>query len=98
MRTAPSLETIGPRLPAILAMVAGLVLTLVIGVAIGESDFIEVYLVFFTIGTIVSVLALGPRYWMLIPIAFSFNIPAIPFFQRAFDLSELAILLCAVVF
>ncbi len=98
MRTGPSIESIGPRVPVILAMVAGLALTVLIGSAIGQSQFIEVYLVFFCVGAVVAVLALGARYWMLIPIAFSFNIPAIPFFQRAFELSELSILLCAVVF
>jgi hypothetical protein len=98
MRSAPSFESLGPRIPVILATVAGLAATLFIGSAIGQSDFIHVYLLFVSIGAIVAVLTLGARYWMLIPIAFSFDIPAIPFFQRAFDLSELAILLCAVVF
>ncbi len=64
MRSASSFDTIGPRLPVIIAILAGLALTLLIGIAIGESDFIQVYLVFFTVGAVVAILALGPRYWI----------------------------------
>jgi hypothetical protein len=98
MRSSNPLQSIGPRLPLIIVTAIVLVLTLVIGASIGESQFVEVYLVFFCLGAFVAVLALGSKYWLLIPIAFSLNLPAIPFFRRAFDLPELAIMLCGAVF
>jgi hypothetical protein len=52
----------------------------------------------FALGGAAAVLALGSKYWLLIPIAFSFDLPAIPFGGRAFELPELAILLCTIVF
>lgn len=98
MRPSDSFQSISPRLPLILATLVGLVLTFFIGAAIGQSEFIEVYLLFFCLGAGLAVLALRSKYWMLIPIAFSLSLPAIPFFRRAFELPEVAIMLCAVLF
>lgn len=72
--------------------------TCFIGVAIGSGNYIDVYLIFFAFAAFATALAMGDKYWLLIPISFSFNVPAIPFGGRAFELPELAIMLCTVVF
>jgi hypothetical protein len=72
--------------------------TLVLGAAIGQGQFIEIYLAFFLLAALAAVFGMGSKYWMLIPIAFSFNLPTIPFHGRAFELPEIAIALCSVVF
>jgi O-antigen ligase len=92
------LQSLGPRLPLILTTVVGLAGTFFIGAAIGQGEFIQVYLLLFAIAALTAIFTLGSKYWLLIPIAFSFNLPAIPFGGRAFELPEITIVLCAVVF
>src|SRR4029077_14727043 len=72
--------------------------TLLVGAALGQGEFVQVYVLLFALAALAGVLAMGSKYWLLIPIAFSFDLPAIPFGGRAFELSELAILLCTIVF
>jgi hypothetical protein len=91
------LQSIGPRLPLVVTIVGALTGTLLVGAAIGQSEFVQVYLLLFVLGGLAGVLALGSKYWLLIPIAFSFNLPAIPFGGRAFEFPEVVILLCSVV-
>src|ERR1700730_6910389 len=93
-----SLYSIGARLPLIVCGLIALILATLVGAAIGQGEFIEVYLLFFVIAALVAVFGMGSKYWMLIPIAFSFNLPAIPFHGRAFELPEIAIAVCSVVF
>jgi O-Antigen ligase len=76
-------------------MLAG---ALLIGAFIGQGEFMPVYLVVFGCAALTAVLAMGSKYWLLIPIAFSFDLPAMPFGGRAFELPELVIILCSVVF
>src|SRR3981189_2985495 len=90
-------QSLGPRLPLILTMVVGLAGTLFIGVAVGQGEFIQIYLLLFAIAAITAVFTMGSKYWLLIPIAFSFNLPAIPFGGRAFELPEIVIVLCTLV-
>jgi len=92
------IQSVAPRLPLILTAVGALVGTLFVGAAIGQGNFIQVYMLLFALAALACVLALGSKYWLLIPIAFSFNLPAIPFGGRAFELPELAIILCTIVF
>ena len=87
-----------PRLPVILTMALALGGTLFIGAAIGQGQLVQVYLLFFAIGGLTAVLTLGSKYWLLIPISFSFDLPAIPFGGRAFELPEVAIVVCTIVF
>jgi O-Antigen ligase len=91
-------QSIAPRLPLILTTIGALIGTLLVGAAIGQGEFIQVYLLLFALAGLAVVLALGSKYWLLIPIAFSLNLPAIPFGGRAFELPELAILGCTLVF
>src|SRR5437773_7552947 len=92
------IQSVTPRLPLILTIVGALAGTLLVGAAIGQGAFVQVYLLLFVLGGLAGVLALGSKYWLLIPIAFSFNLPAIPFGGRAFELPEVVILLCIIVF
>jgi O-antigen ligase len=92
------LQSLGPRLPLILTTVVGLAATFFIGAAIGEGAFIQIYLLLFAIAALTAVFTMGSKYWLLIPIAFSFNLPAIPFGGRAFELPEIVIVLCTIVF
>src|SRR5437867_3466411 len=92
-------HAIGPRLPLIITVVAALTATLGIGAAIGQGEFTRIYILFFGIAGAITVLSMGSKYWMLIPVSFSFDLPAIPFYHgRAFELPELVIILCTVVF
>lgn len=91
------IQTITSRLPIILAVLFALGLALLIGSAVGSGDFLRVYLLLFVLAGAGVILALGPRYWLLIPVAFSFDLPAIPFGGRAFEFPEVAIVLCTVV-
>src|SRR6266478_3235169 len=95
---SPGLQSIGPRLPIIITVVGALAATFFIGTVIGQGEFIQIYLLFFVIAALVAVFGMGSKYWMLIPIAFSFNLPAIPFRGRAFELPEIAIAVCSVIF
>lgn len=85
-------------MPVILTTLLALIATLLIGSAIGHGQFIQVYLLLFILATAGTVLTLGSKYWLLIPISFSFNLPAIPVGGRAFELPELTIIGCSVVF
>jgi hypothetical protein len=91
-------QSITPRLPLILTTIGALTATFFIGAAIGQSKFIQIYLLFFGLAGLVAVLGMGSKYWMLIPIAFSFSLPAIPFRGRAFELPELTIVACSIIF
>ena len=91
-------QSIGSRLPVILTTLLALALALLTGSAIGHGELIQVYLLLFGFAALGIVLALGPKTWLLIPIAFSFDLPAIPFGGRAFEFPEVAIALCTVMF
>lgn len=79
-------------------MVGALVATCFIGTAIGNGEYMQIYLLFFTVAALVAVFGMGSKYWMLIPFAFSFNLPAIPFRGRAFELPEIAAAVCGIIF
>jgi O-antigen ligase len=82
----------------IIFAVIALAATFFIGAAIGHGEFIQIYLLFFAIAALIAVFGMGSRYWMLIPISFSLNLPAIPFRGRAFELPELTITACSIIF
>src|SRR5438046_9912337 len=99
MRSSNSgFQSIVTRLPLILTTLGALAGMLLIGTTIGQGEFIKIYLMLFAIASLAAVFMLGSKYWLLIPIAFSFNLPAIPFGGRAFELPSLAILGCVISF
>jgi hypothetical protein len=91
-------QSIAPRVPLILTVCGALAAMFLVGAAIGQGEFAQVYLLLIAAAGLGIILALGSKYWLLIPIAFSLNLPVIPFGGRAFELPELAIGLCTVVF
>ncbi|MEY2486989.1 MAG: hypothetical protein QOG67_474 [Verrucomicrobiota bacterium] len=98
MASPNSLQSIGPRLPLIIITLVALAATFFIGTAIGQGEFVQIYLIFFAIAALIAVFSMGSKYWMLIPVAFSFNVPAIPFHGRAFEFPEIAIAVCSIIF
>jgi hypothetical protein len=79
-------------------LVLGLGLAVLLGSAVGGQDFVRVALVlgaFIGVGTF---LALGNKYWMLIPLSLGATFPAVPLGGRAIEFPELAIAGCAVMF
>jgi hypothetical protein len=91
-------QTTTPRLPLIFVMVGMLVGAFFIGTAIGQGQFTQVYLLVIAGAAFTTILKLGSRYWLLIPFSLSFTAPVIPLGNRAVELPELAIVVCAVLF
>ena len=82
----------------IVAPVAMLFLSLFVALAIGHGEFGKVGMV---VGGLLSValgLILGRNYWLLIPLAFSADLPAIPMQGRLVELGEAGIVLCTAIF
>lgn len=91
-------RSIASRVPLVLTVFGALAAICFVGAAIGQGQFIYLYLLLCALAGLTVILALGSKYWLLIPIAFSLNLPVIPFGGRAFELPELAIGLCAIMF
>lgn len=87
-----------PNLVPIFLIVGGLLLAVAVGSLIGSSQWSDVYVGVWALMGIVSVLWLGAKYWLLIPFSLSFTAPVIPLGNRAVELPELAIVVCAVLF
>ena len=80
------------------APVALLFLSVFVALAIGHGEFGSVGLI---VGGLLAgglALALGRYYWLLIPLAFSADVPAFPLEGRLVELAEAAIVLCSVIF
>ena len=82
----------------IVAPVAMLFLFVFVALGIGHGEF-------FNVGVIVGgllagalALVMGRHYWLLIPLAFSAELPAIPLEGRLVELAEAAIVVCTVIF
>lgn len=78
------------RLTIILVTVVGLIVAFSLGISVSEADYMPVMLLLMVITTAAWVLVSGSNYWILIPLAFSLQIPALPLGPRAFELPELA--------
>ena len=80
-------------------LLIGLAVSVIIGSAIGNQDFIKVTMIVGSgIGASVMLL-LGTKYWMLIPFSLAASrLPTIPVGGRAVELPELAIVACSVMF
>jgi hypothetical protein len=91
-------QSIAPRLPLLLTILGALAGMFFVGAAIGQGEFVQIYLLLFTLLALGGIFALGSRYWLLIPFSLSFSAPVIPLGGRAVELPELAIVVCAVLF
>jgi hypothetical protein len=86
------------RFHIIVTVIVALVAAGIFGVAAGEGDFYFVYLGIFIAAFIALVLALGDKYWLIIPFAFTSQLPAIPIKGRMLEFPEITAVLCSVVF
>ncbi|MCE9608897.1 MAG: O-antigen ligase family protein [Chthoniobacter sp.] len=86
------------RLQIAVAMFLVLVLTFVLAVSIGGGDFMELSIIIGACVAVAAVLALGEKYWLLIPFAFTFQLEIIPIGIRSVQLPELIICVCVVTF
>ena len=84
------------RLHVIVALIGALILTAILAVAAGTGDSIQVALIMATIVAVALVLMLGEKYWMLIPFAFSAQLPAFPIRGRLLELPEVVAVFCTV--
>ena len=83
------------RLHIGIALLVSLVFTVVLAVAIGNGELSNVAIAMMALGCIALVLMLGDKYWMLIPFAFSSQLPAFPIRGRLLEMSEIVIVLCS---
>lgn len=82
------------RLHIIVALIVALVASVIFGLAAGEGEFLPVYLGVFLIAIGALMTQLGSRFWMLIPLAFASELPAVPVQGRLLELPEVLTLLC----
>ena len=69
-----------------------------LGASAGEGDFFGIYVGLFVVAFIGAMLALGDKYWLLLVLAFTMQLPAIPIKGRMLELPELATVLVTLVF
>jgi branched-subunit amino acid transport protein len=86
------------RLHIIVALIGALILTAILAVAVGTGDGNQVAIIMATIVAVALVLMLGEKYWMLIPFAFSAQLPAFPIRGRLLELPEIVAVLCTLAF
>ena len=86
------------RYPIILVMLIGLVLAAAMGVWVGSGEIMKAGLVVGACIAVGTTLALGRNYWMLIPFAFTSDLPAIPVEGRTIELGELVAVACSLTF
>lgn len=82
----------------IVAPVALLFLFVFVALGIGHGEFFSVGLIVGGLVAVALALIMGRSYWLLIPLAFSAELPAIPLAGRLIELAEAAIVLCTAVF
>ena len=80
------------------APVALLFLSVFVALAIGHGEFFNVGIVIGGLLAATLALVLGRNYWLMIPLAFSAELPAIPLEGRLIELGEAAIVICSGIF
>jgi len=83
------------RLQVAIAMVVALLLTFFLAISIGNGEPAEVAIIVVAVVCIALVIMLGDKYWMLIPFAFSSQLPAVPIRGRLLELPEIVAVLCS---
>jgi len=86
------------RLHIVVALLSALVLTVILAVSVGSGDLTRVAVVMMGLGCMALVLMLGEKYWLLIPFAFSSQLPAFPIRGRLLELPEIVAMLCSLTF
>ena len=86
------------RFHIIVTVVVAMLAAAFLGASAGEGDFFGVYVGLFGAAFIGVMLALGDKYWLLIVMAFTMQLPAVPIKGRMLELPELATVLVTLVF
>ena len=94
----PLLSKIVSRFHIIVASLVALAGAAIFGIAAGSGDFFNVYVGLFVCGFIAIMLALGDKFWLVVPFAFTSQLPAIPIKGRLLELPEITAVLASAVF
>ena len=94
----PLLSKIVSRFHIIVASVVALAGAAIFGIAAGSGDFFNIYVGLFICGFTAIMLALGDKFWLVIPFAFTSQLPAIPIKGRLLELPEITAVLASAVF
>lgn len=86
------------RFHIIVTVVVALLGAAFLGISAGEGDFFGIYATLFGAAFVALMIALGDKYWMVIPFAFTSQLPAIPIKNRLLELPEITAVLCSFVF
>lgn len=86
------------RFHIIVTVVIALAGAAIFGAAAGEGEFFNIYVAIFGAAFVALMLALGDKYWMVIPFAFTSQLPAVPIKGRLLELPEITAVLCSMVF
>ena len=92
------LSRIVSRFHIIVTVLVALLGAAILGVSAGEGDFFSIYVGIFGAVFIAIIIALGEKYWMVIVIAFTSQLPAVPIKGRMLELPEIAAVLCTFAF
>lgn len=86
------------KLAIFLILIAGLVVSVLLAVSISDGSYTLALLVIFFIIGLAWVLICGSNYWLILPLAFSLTIPALPVGGRALEVPELVTMACFCIF
>ena len=86
------------RLHLIIATIGSLLAAAAFGVALGEGDFYTIYATLLGVGVAALMMVLGDKYWLVIPFAYSCDLPAIPIKGKLVELTEITALVCSLTF
>ena len=92
------LTRIVSRFHIIVTVVVAMLGAAFLGISAGEGDFFGIYVSIFTAAFVAIMIALGDKYWMVVPFAFTSQLPAIPIKGRLLELPEITAVLCTAVF
>jgi len=79
-------------------MLGGILAALFLGRAVAYGDYTRAAIVIVSIFGVLAVLALGNRYWYMIPVTIGLSLPTFQLGARNINLAELSVALCALIF
>ena len=82
----------------LVAPLAMLCMSVFVALAVGHGEFSTVGLIVGGLLAVTLALVMGRHYWLLIPFAFSTELPAIPMQGKLVELGEAAIVVCTAIF
>jgi O-antigen ligase len=79
-------------------LLIGFILALYLGVSVSDGDYFPVLVLLIVISGLAWVLVAESSYWVVLPLAFSLSLPALPFGGKSFEIPELVSAACFAVF